>query len=97
MMNDDKFDEILNKISILHEVKNTDYGNAFGDTYQEFASYSDLAANGYALGLLKNKINRLTNLMLSQEEPQVNESIQDTLIDLASYSIMFLEELQKHE
>ena len=89
------FDDILKEISILHAKKNADYGNAYGNTLREFAEVdeSHKMANGYALGSLKNKVNRLQTLM-SGQEAQVDESIEDSLIDLASYAIMTLVELR---
>lgn len=88
------FDEIAHEMVELHNKKNADYGNAFGNTYQEFAQKSKEMANGFALGIMKNKVSRLMTLM-SGQEAQVDESIEDSLIDLASYSIMTLEEIRK--
>lgn len=89
------FDDILIEISALHSKKNSDYGNAYGNTIQEFAKVDESykMANGYALGSIKNKVNRLTTLM-SGQKAQVEESIEDSLIDLASYAIMTLVELR---
>ena len=87
------FDKIAHEMVELHKKKNADYGNAFGNTYQEFAQKSNEMANGYALGSIKNKVNRLTTLM-SGQKAQVDESIEDSLIDLASYAIMTLVELR---
>ena len=87
------FEELAKEMVALHDRKNSDYGNAFGNTYQEFAKKSKEMANGYALGSIKNKVNRLTTLM-SGQKAQVDESIEDSLIDLASYAIMTLVELR---
>ena len=93
------FEELAKEMVALHERKNADYGNAdygnaFGNTYQEFAQKSKEMANGYALGSIKNKVNRLVTLM-SGHEAKVDESIEDSLIDLASYSLMTLAEIRK--
>lgn len=95
MTSKESFAEVLKEISVLHAKKNADYGNAYGNTIQEFAEVdeSHKMAKGYALGSLKNKVNRLQTLM-SGQEAQVNESIEDSLIDLASYAIMTLVELR---
>lgn len=91
----ESFDGVLKEISVLHAKKNADYGNAYGNTFQEFVEVDESykMANGYALGSLKNKVNRLLTLM-SGKEAQVDESIEDSLIDLASYAIMTLVELR---
>ena len=88
------FDEIAHEMVELHKKKNADYGNAFGNTYQEFAQKSKEMANGYALGLIKNRVNRLVTFM-SCQEAKVDEYIEDSLIDLASYSLMTLVEIRK--
>ena len=88
------FEGIAKEMVALHERKNADYGNAFGNTYQEFAKKSKEMANGYAIGSIKNKVNRLVTLM-SGQEAKVDESIEDSLIDLASYSLMTLAEIRK--
>lgn len=88
------FEELAKEMVALHGRKNADYGNAFGNTYQEFAQKSNEMANGYALGSIKNKVNRLVTLM-SGQEAKVDESIEDSLIDLASYSLMTLVEIRK--
>ena len=92
-VNNTSFDKVLEEISALHSRKDADYGNAFGNTVQEFASNSMEMANGYILGSIKNKVNRLLTLM-SGHEAQVDESIEDSLIDLASYAVMALVELR---
>ena len=91
----ESFDEVLKEISVLHANKNADYGNAYGNTIHEFAEVdeSHKMSKGYALGSLKNKVNRLQTLM-SGQKAQVDESIEDSLIDLASYAIMTLVELR---
>ena len=88
------FEELAKEMVALQDRKNADYGNAFGNIYQELAQNSKEMANGYALGSIKNKVNRLVTLM-SGQEAQVDESIEDSLIDLASYSLMTLVEIRK--
>ncbi len=91
----DSFAEICKEITLLHERKNHDYGNAFGDTYQGFAqSNQQKMADGYAVGLLCNKVNRVKTL-LSSEAWVKDESVEDSLLDLASYAIMTLAEHRK--
>ena len=88
------FEELAKEMVALHDRKNADYGNAFGNTYQEFAQKSKEMANGYALGSIKNKVKRLVTLM-SGQKANVDVSIEDSLIDLASYSLMTLAEIRK--
>ncbi|WP_125606758.1 nucleotide modification associated domain-containing protein [Lapidilactobacillus bayanensis] len=64
--------------------KNHDYGNAFHDNVNEFG-------NTAMLIVLKNKYNRLKTLLNS--DSQVDESIRDTLLDLAGYAILAINEI----
>lgn len=86
--------EIAKEMVALQDRKNADYGNAFGNIYQELAQNSKEMANGYALGLIKNRVNRLVTIM-SCQEAKVDEYMEDSLIDLASYSLMTLVEIRK--
>lgn len=73
---------------ILYAKKNHDYGNSFNDSMNKIG-------NAYALGRLHDKINRL--IALSKTKSKVNdESIIDTLKDLACYSIMTINYLNKN-
>lgn len=80
--------EIVEEISKLHDKKNNDYGGA----YYEMLNECGTAAGS---GIIYNKSRRLANLIKDKTEQMVNdESIEDTLLDLASYSIMTLEHIR---
>lgn len=79
--------EICNYLNGLYASKNADYGNAFGDTFKELGIVS-------AITRITDKTNRLKSLCKPGSDQKVNdESIQDTLIDLANYAIMTLIEM----
>lgn len=84
------FDNILEQMSDLHARKNSDYGDAAYEGYKEFGIT-------YYIIQLHNKLNRLKSLTKDTSKPQVNESLEDTLIDLASYSVMALEALKRND
>lgn len=77
--------EELNK---LYERKNADYGNSFHDTYLE---------EGLAMSRIRlsDKLARFKKLShICDKDRQVrDESIRDTLIDLANYALMTVMEL----
>lgn len=77
----------LNKVYIQ---KNHDYGNSFGDMYQKLGIITAVTRIG-------DKYNRLVNLVsLPKEEQKVkDESIKDTLLDMANYCIMTVMEIEK--
>lgn len=70
--------------------KNHDYGNSFHTTWKEFGD------KGIVTGVarISDKYHRLLNLSLGTE-PLVDESIDDTLMDMANYCILTLMELEK--
>ena len=74
-----KFDEVLTQMSVLHSRKNHDYGDAFSKSFGEFGLLS-------AVIRMSDKMERLKALCRS--EAKVDESIGDTLIDLACYAVM---------
>ena len=77
---------ICEDLNALYTRKNHDYGDSFGKGFAEY---------GMAMPCirLEDKLNRLKTL--TKQEAQVNdESIDDTLMDLANYAIMTLVERQ---
>lgn len=88
-MNDiERFKKITQDMSDLYEKKNSNYGNSFEKLYNELGEIAGLVP-------LHNKLDRLTNLIKGGKNDF--ESIEDTLIDLANYSIMNLIEIQKRK
>ena len=88
---DDKvqtFANIVGEMTTLYAKKNHDYGNSFDEG-------CDKIGTGYPLGRLLDKMNRLIACMGKEDEMQVNESIEDTLTDLACYSVMTLSYLKR--
>jgi len=78
----EQFASICNEITDLYQKKNHDYGDAFSKSIDEFG---DVAA----LVRINDKFNRLKNLILVKDREVMDESVQDTLKDMASYCIMF--------
>lgn len=79
-----EFEQITQKMNELYKRKNSDYGNSFYKTLDEFGIVA-------ALVRMEDKMNRLKNLYNNPNiETQVDESINDTLMDLANYAVMTL-------
>lgn len=77
----------------LHEIykkKNSDYGNSFSETFEKLGIIS-------AITRISDKYNRLCSLATKpKDEVQVkDESLIDTLKDMANYCIMTAMELEK--
>ena len=82
------FDGICRDLMTLHARKNKDYGNAAHESYKEFGLIS------YVIRL-NDKMKRLKSLTRPGVDIGVkDESIEDTLMDLAAYAIMAIESLR---
>lgn len=78
------FRRIVAGLADLYARKNKNYGDSFGRSVEKYGLIS-------ALTRISDKFNRLENLILAQERAQVSdESLDDTLKDLAAYCIMTL-------
>ena len=82
------FSKIVTEMTELYAKKNHDYGNSFDEG-------CDKIGTGYPLGRLLDKMNRLIACMGKEDKMQINESIEDTLTDLACYSVMTLSYLKR--
>ncbi|NFH34431.1 DUF1599 domain-containing protein [Clostridium sporogenes] len=71
----------------IYKHKNHDYGDSFGETYKKLGIIS-------AVTRITDKVNRLQSLAIKEQKVK-DESIEDTLKDLANYSIMTLIELKE--
>lgn len=85
-----KFEQITTNMFDLYKRKNADYGNSVAKTFDEYGLVSFLVR-------IEDKLNRVATLAKkSTTEQQVkDEKIEDTLLDLANYSIMALIELDR--
>lgn len=83
-----QFKAITNKMAETFAAKNHDYGNSFEESLDEFGLIASVVRIG-------DKMNRIKSLV--KKEAQVkDESIKDTLLDLASYSVMTLMWMNKN-
>lgn len=83
----EQFMDITTNMAKTHAAKNHDYGNSFEQSLDKFGLLAAVVRMG-------DKMNRIESL--SKKEAEVkDESIKDTLLDLATYSIMTLMWLNK--
>lgn len=79
---------ICTKLHDTYKKKNSDYGDSFGISYKKYGIIS-------AITRMSDKWNRLESLVLNKAKPLVDdESISDTLLDLANYAIMTYMEIE---
>lgn len=86
MTNTEKHMQICQELNELHARKDKDYGNSFSKTYDEYGLTMCAIR-------LEDKLQRFKRLIKNQAEVK-DESIEDTLIDLANYAIMSLIEIR---
>lgn len=85
-----RFRDITEKMRETFLKKNHDYGNSFHETWDEFGDKGIITA----LTQISHKYHRLINIGLGTK-PLVDESIDDTLLDMANYCILTIMELEK--
>ena len=85
------YGRILERMDDTHRKKNSDYGDAAYKGYKKYGDY-------YFLALLHNKLTRLETLTVDNKTQQVkDESIDDTLLDMANYAVMYLESRHRND
>lgn len=80
---------ICAELTNTYKKKNADYGNSFSRAVEKYGLVS-------ALTRISDKFNRLESLILHKEQEVKDESVQDTLLDLANYCIMTVMEIRKN-
>lgn len=81
--------ELTELMAATYARKNADYGDSFGKSVQRYGIIA-------ALTRMSDKWNRLENLILSKEDNKVkDESVLDTLLDLATYAVMTYMEMER--
>lgn len=86
MNNIEKHEQLLNQIHEIYIKKNKAYGNSFGETYEKLGIIS-------AVTRITDKYNRLVTLSTQSDINTFDESIKDTLLDMANYCLMTVMEL----
>lgn len=84
---DSSYREVCKKLTETYRRKNADYGDSFHASYEEY---------GWMMPAIRieDKIRRLGSLLRAGYQQQVNdESVDDTLIDMANYAILTLMEV----
>ena len=82
--------KICNDLNSLFERKNHDYGDSFHQTFVE---------EGWAMVRIRlsDKLNRVKALTRGDSQQVQDESLRDTLMDLANYAILAVMEMDRRE
>ena len=83
---------ICKELNETYKKKNADYGDSVGELYAKLGDITLLTR-------ISDKYNRLMNLLDPKKEGEVNyESVDDTILDMANYCIIWLMERKiRHE
>lgn len=86
----DKHLAICKQLNQTYQEKNADYGDSFSETYQKLGIIS-------AVTRISDKTNRLISLAGKSEAERMvkDETLRDTLIDLAGYAVLTLLEMEE--
>ena len=87
--NVERHQKLCEELNELYERKNHDYGDSFHETFSE---------EGYAAARIRlgDKFKRFKKLTLDGVQYVSDETIRDTLIDLANYELMTVMEVDRH-
>lgn len=85
-----KHEKICQDLNGLYEKKNHDYGDSFHKSFVDW---------GFPMACIRlgDKYNRLCALVKNGDQKVSDESIRDTLMDLANYTIMTIMEIDGEE
>lgn len=77
---------LCQELNSIYDRKNADYGDSFGKTFEE---------EGFAMSRIRlsDKLNRFKTLSKGADQKVNDESIRDTLMDLANYALMTVLEM----
>lgn len=90
MTNYEKHQELCDKIHTTYIQKNQAYGNSFGDTFKKLGIIS-------AVTRITDKYNRIVNLAINPSVDTGDESMIDSLLDMANYALMTVMEIEKQK
>ncbi|MDF2883548.1 MAG: hypothetical protein K0R54_4105 [Clostridiaceae bacterium] len=85
----EKHKEICERLYQIYVAKNKDYGDSFGEGFKEYGLIMPAIR-------LDDKLSRYKQLIKHEAEVK-DESITDTLLDLANYCIMTIIEIENKD
>lgn len=80
-VNKHDFREVLQKMGDIFAIKNEKYGNSFEVSVDKYGMIA-------ALTRISDKFNRIENLILNGDKGTDDETVMDTLIDMANYCVL---------
>ena len=90
MNNLQRYNKLLAEMYVTYVKKNHDYGDSFSRSFKKYGLVA-------AMVRMEDKWNRLDNMALGAEQKVADETIRDTLLDLAGYCVMTTMELDREK
>lgn len=97
------FKNITSKMTETYEKKNHDYGDSFGKSLDKFGLIASVVRMGDKMNRIESLINKsiqnpaYPSVSVKDVNLVKDESIKDTLLDLANYAVMTLVWMNNHE
>ena len=82
-----RLEELMDELLETFVAKNKDYGDSFADSFKEFGITS-------AVVRMNDKMNRIKSLSKGKDRQVKDESLRDSLMDLANYALMTVVEIE---
>lgn len=84
------FESVLKEMQETYIKKNSDYGNSFNISLDKFGLIASIVR-------LSDKFNRIEQLVKNKNQQVKDESIRDTLMDMANYCAMTVAWMDKQD
>ena len=92
-----KYMETVDNLTETFLRKNADYGSSVKKNYDKLEKYGPNEGLKYVFGRISEKYDRLENLIYGNHDNKVvDESIADTLLDMANYAILASISFKEH-
>ena len=85
-----RLEQLTEQLIETYKAKNKDYGDSFADSFKEFGITS-------AVVRMNDKMNRIKSLSKGEDREVKDESLIDSLMDLANYALMTVIELENEQ
>ena len=82
-----KFEDLTKEMFDTYKLKNEKYGDSFGKSIYKYGMIATLTR-------ISDKFNRFEQMVLNDNNGTPDESLRDTLLDMASYCVMTIVELE---
>lgn len=82
--------DITDKMHEVYVAKNKDYGDSVHDTYGKYGMVSFIVR-------MEDKLSRLNSLTINKKHEVKDETIEDTLLDLANYAVLAIIEIEREK